>query len=106
MARRKAKLIEAVPVVTEAHGNTFANGWLIASCDNTDIADAVAATGILVWPDDEDLRTAHIEIVDTILAETFAVLREQVADVFVGVANRVFERGRRRPVLTPKSGKP
>jgi hypothetical protein len=100
----KRHLIEAVAVVTEAHGEAFANDWFGTSCETPDLADAVAATGIIAWPDDDrDLQDIHIEIVDAILAETLAVVKEQVADAFVAVANRVFERERRRPALTPRS---
>src|SRR5689334_7193098 len=103
MTKRKPELIEAVPVVTEAHGKVFANEWLEVSCDCLDMDDAFSATGILTFPFDGDqtMRAAYTDIADEIIRDTLAVVKEQVADAFVAVANNVFARERRRPVLTP-----
>ena len=68
------------------------------------MVEAFGASGIMTWPPDDEPETqaAFDEIEDEILAETFVVVKEQIAEAFVAAANRVFARERRRPVLTPK----
>ena len=100
---RKRTLIEAVPVVTAEHGKVFAQEWFDASCGDLDMVNAFGETGILTWPaDDVAAQGIYHDLEDDILEGIFAVLKEQIADAFVAVANRVLARERRRLVLTSK----
>jgi hypothetical protein len=98
---RKRTLIEAVPVVTEEHGRVFAQEWFDASCAAPDMVEAFAKTEILTWPaDDREAQGTYHDIEGDILEDTFAIVKEQIADAFVAVANRALGRERRRPVVT------
>ena len=101
--------LRAVPLVTSAHGEIFANEWVEASLGSYDFLDVFAATGILVWPDDDlivpqglgspelrDARSRFIEIEDEILARTFNEVRAAVSKAFVVAANDILTRERRR----------
>ena len=101
--RKRRALISAVSVVTEAHGRVFANEWFDISCGSLEMTEAIDATRIIDWPsNDKELQELRNEIVDDILAQTLAVVKEQVGEVFVAVANRVIARERRRPVIIPR----
>jgi hypothetical protein len=99
--------LRAVPVVTPAHGELFANEWVEAALGSYDFLDAFAATGILVFPDDDlivpqglgspQLRAARsrfIEIEDEILELTFMAVKAAVSQAFVAAANNILSRER------------
>ena len=101
--------LRAVPVVTSTHGEIFSNEWVEASLGSYDFLDVFAATGILVWPDDDlivpqglgsaelrDARSCFIEIEDEILKRTFTAVKAAVSKAFVASANEILARERRR----------
>jgi hypothetical protein len=101
--------LRAVPIVTPAHGQVFATEWVDTSLGSYDLLDPFAATGILVWPDDDLIvpqglgspplraaRSRFIEIEDEILERTFTAVKAAISQAFVVAANDILARERRR----------
>jgi hypothetical protein len=86
------------PEVTRAHGETFAEKWFQAACNDVAMVDALAATSLLVWPaeDDEPAQDRYETIEEEILRRTFAEARPALAEAFTRVASEVLARERQR----------
>ena len=77
--------------VTIEHGLAFAQGWY-----EGDMSDACDSTGIMKWPDGGmELRELHMhfhDLTDEICANVFDLVKQQIAEAFVSVANGILRR--------------
>jgi hypothetical protein len=95
--KRGESTIATVEQVTIEHGLAFAQGWY-----DGDISDACDDTEIMAWPDDDagmDQKEAQArfhDLSDEICANVFALVKQQIAEAFVSVANEVLTRERSR----------
>jgi len=90
--------LRIVPVVTIEHGRRFADALLEGIAEPSTEArwEAVDATGVMSFPDDEEARDRYHEIAGEILTRAWARawLREPLAAAFVSAANEVLDAER------------
>jgi hypothetical protein len=87
--------LDIVDFVTREHGDQFADEWFRLSQISAALPEAISATGVMAWPDNNhDLQQDYHEIEHEIAQRVSDQLRSTIAETFVRLANEILALAR------------